>query len=202
MWRNISSLLTVLLLLALGASRSAYAEQAKTPEVTLLFLQHYIQQDQLMVNAKARIKLSDEMINALQHGVALYFRSRIQLWEPSLFMGLLPYNRTISQHTTLARLRFNPMDEHWHLVNETKQRKVIANTLQEAMDILGTFTELPLANIHHLHPGIQYKLAWHIQLDRTKLPTPLWLTTLKNPQWHLSSDWLIKPVDPRKPWQR
>ncbi len=195
MWSNNLKVCCLFLLTSLSA-------WAAPSQVTQLFLEHYIQNNTLSVHAKARITLSPAMVDALKHGVPLYFLSRIELREPILLFGLIPYQRTVTQHTTLAQLRFNPLNQRWHLINENKQRHLKTATLAEALEILGTFDHLSLIDTQHLHPGIPYRLAWRITLDRDKLPIPLWLTTLYDASWQLDSGWLIKPVDVRKLWQR
>lgn len=190
-----------LLLLLMLAVLPAQAQQ-HLPNVTLIFLQHYVDQDALKVNARMRIKLSDDMIAAMRHGIPLYFSTRFQLIEQTRLMGILPHERTAASLTQTVQLAWSPFDRRWWLFNQRTRRVASTGTLQEALEILGTFSDTALADMAELHPGIRYVLRLRLQLDRTRLPPPLWLKTWLEPQWRLDSGWIVEPIDERKLWQR
>jgi len=194
---NVRNLLLLMMLIALPAQA-----QQHQPHLTLIFLQHYVDQEALKVDARIRIKLSDDMIAALRQGIPLYFSTQFQLVERSRLMGLLPLKRRVAALTQTVQLSWSPLDRRWWLLNQRSQRVVSADTLQDALEILGTFSDIALAPMHDLHPGVPYALQLRLRLLQTHLPPPLWLKTLFDSRWHLDSGWIVEPIDERKLWQR
>ncbi len=195
MCANVRSLLILLWLATLPAS-------AQTHGVTLLFLQHYVEQDTLKVNTRLRVRLSPVMREALRHGMTLHFITRFQLVEQTRLMGLIPYQRTVTTLDQPVQLSLSPFDSRWRLYNRRTGRVVTTGTLREALEVLGTFSDTRLADMTELHPGIHYALRLRLRLDSARLPLPLWLQTLFDDRWRLDSGWIVEPVDERKLWQR
>lgn len=199
MCANARNLLLLLMFCCLPLSGAARTQH---PQVTLIFLQHYVEQEALKLNARMRIKLSDAMIAALRHGIPLDFDVHFELIERTRLMGLLPHARTVSTLDQTIRLAWSPFDRSWWLYNLRTRRFIRAGTLQEALEILGTFSDIPIARMSDLHPGVPYVLRIRLKLAQLRLPPPLWLKSLFEPQWQLDSGWILESIDERKLWQR
>ncbi|WP_294946563.1 DUF4390 domain-containing protein [Sulfurivirga sp.] len=196
-WKSLLS--GLLLTLALMPAR---AEHEHLAQVTVLFFQHHIEQRQLMVDARVRIKLSTTQRDALEHDIPLYFITRFRLVEHSPLMGFIPWQRTVIEREVPVRLQRARLQGRWLLTNLRNGRQSEAETLEEALDILGTFSDIHLVDQAELHPGIDYRLRLRLQLDRNRLPAALWLESLTDPTWRLDSGWVEESVDQRKLWQR
>ena len=180
----------------------AFAGTKASPKVTVLFLHHYIEDNQLKADLRLRPHLSEAMIEALHHAIPLYFQTQLRLVEHTRLSGLIPLHRTIAQRTFSLRLDYLPEKRQWRLINFDSGRVRLHALLGDALDTLGTYMGIPLSPLQPLHPGIHYTVDARFSLQRRRLPAPLWLKSLGDPAWQLDSGWYQTDVDARKLWQR
>jgi len=192
----------ILIVLLTGLTAPASAAAADAPQVTVLFLQHYVEDDTLKVDLRLRPRLSSAMIDALHHAIPLYFLTQLRLVEHTRLSGMIPMRRTVAEVRFPLRLDYLPEKRQWRLINLDSGWLRQYDLLEDALETLGTYTGIPLAPLARLYPGIRYTIEARFALQRSHLPAPLWLKSLGDTAWQLDSGWYRTDMDPRKLWQR
>ena len=138
-----------------------------------------------LMDASITYDLSDSVLEALLHGIALQFdvtvevkRERDWVWDKVI------YSRTISY-----QLEYQPLSSNYLVTNlETKEKEQLMS-LEEALRQLGTITSYPVVSTDLLEEDRTYNCFIMSQLRIRKLPLPLQPVAYVSPNWHLASQW-------------
>lgn len=158
------------------------------PKAQINYISDYHEDQQLYMNAQASIELSQDMLNAVHHEIALHFKTEIVLSEKSNFFGIQHFN-AFKKITYETELRYDSYTKTYLLNNKRNQQNRSFKTLKEALYTLTVLYNFPVTELSRLHPSNAYQLKLRLSLMPERLPTPLILTGYLNDTWHLDSDW-------------
>jgi hypothetical protein len=167
---------------ALAISQSVQAE------VTLLHLADYQSEQQLFIDAQARIDLPEPIVQAIQHEIALRFITEVALVREDniVFIPFVREQVRIDYTTQISYSRFYQRYTLHNLRNHNRQQ---VSTLAQALDLLGTLNGFQLASLAQLHPGARYHIRLRFRLEYWTLPAPMLTQALFDSRWRLSSPW-------------
>lgn len=170
------------LLCAIALSQSVQAE------VTLLDLADYQSEQQLFIDAQARIELPEPIVQAIQHEIPLRFITEVALVREDsiLFIPFMREQVRIDYTTQISYSRFYQRYTLHNLRNHNRQQ---VSTLAQALDLLGTLNGFQLASLAQLHPGARYHVRLRFRLEYWTLPAPMLTQALFDRGWRLSSQW-------------
>lgn len=142
------------------------------------------------LNARITYTFSDEVLDALEHGVALYFniliktsKSRAIIWDKIIKENMISY-----------RLEYHPLSQRYLLTNLSQFKRYDFRTLESALNRMGEIDEYPLVNIVRLDANASYQAGIRVMLDNTLLPAPLRPLGFLSSKWKLSSPWKMVAI--------
>jgi len=148
--------------------------------------------DKYLLNAKVSYSFSEEVLDALEHGVALYFNVEV---KTSIKRQLL-WDKTISMDTLNYRLEYHPLSQRYLLTEYKRFKLHDFRTLDAALNSMGKITNYPIANVSLFTPGNQYVTSIRALLDNKSLPAPLRPLSFISSDWQLSSPWISVDIQP------
>lgn len=138
-----------------------------------------------LVDAEINYHLSPTAKDALQKGVPLTWNVRVQIRQPGRLWDSVVYRQKQP-----FSLRFHALLNQYEV--KAMGRTEMFLTLNAALGFMAT-PQLSLEGLA-LQPDKPYVLAVKSQLKREALPVPLRPFAYLNPQWNLSSDWTLWPI--------
>lgn len=136
-------------------------------------------------SGKIDCELSDESIEALQHGVALQILVDIKTQIERKWL----WNKTINHSTIAYKIEFHPLTERYVLTELNRYQRQDFQYLTKAMDALGKIEEWPLIEKDMVDSENDYVVLVKARLDIEALPAPLRPMAFISKNWRLSSDW-------------
>ncbi len=144
--------------------------------------------DKVNLTARLDFQLSDEALNALDHGVALDIIIDMQALEQRRWL----WDRTVASHSERFRLERQALTNHY-LVTHKYQRQSFLS-LAEALQFIGTIRDYPLINTAELEADKQYHGRIRAWLDIESLPAPMRPTAYISSHWRIDSGWHEWPI--------
>ena len=171
----------LLLLLALGWTPLSRAEEGvlvEDPRIEEV-------DDVVMLSARIRYQLSDEVLEALNSGVPLFFVVDIEVvkvrrWWPDATVAALQQRYLLLYHA---------LSEKYVVHNLNSGVQGNYGSLTTALWSMGRVERLPVIDRGLLSPGSNYLVRLRAALDLDALPAPI------QPLAHLSADWRLE-----SPW--
>ncbi|MBN2647878.1 MAG: DUF4390 domain-containing protein [Thiotrichales bacterium] len=170
------------------------------PGIRLIKMQDYLEDHRLKVDSISQFTLGDAQIEAINHGIAIKFRTEILLTEQSSFFGI-PYQRTRKHVRYLTELSSIGLNRQYLLFNNRNDKLQRFATLERALETMGTLEAFEVAHLKTLHPTQTYRLRVRIYLDFWTLPAPLLVDALLDSTWRLDSDWVELQLTTPLSWQ-
>nr|WP_269106722.1 DUF4390 domain-containing protein [Massilia sp. TS11] len=126
--------------------------------------------------------LSEELKDALTHGLTLRFNTEVQITKPRWYWFDEKFNLA-RQTTTIA---FNPLTRQYHVsVNGGFQQRF--TSLEDALFLIRRPSRWTVAAKGQLKPGDVYNVNVRLLLDREHLSKPLQVNALNNAGWRFES---------------
>ncbi len=168
-------------------------------EIRILQVTDYQQEQQLLFDSHSQFNLPDSVIEAIHNEVTLTFQTEIALHEHHRFIGI-KYHRERRNVLYYTQLSYSGFNNRYTLVNERNNKVQTFSSLDEALRTLGTLSAFPIVSLSELHPAQKYTLKLNIQLNPWRLPAPLVLNSLVDPEWQLDSGWFETTIYTPKSW--
>ncbi|KUJ71201.1 DUF4390 domain-containing protein [Thiomicrospira sp. WB1] len=179
---------------------AALAEpSAENGRIEVRSLYDYQESQQLMLDARIKLTLPSDVVEALHHEIPIAFETDITLDESRSLLGI-PYQRNRVRIQYQTRLQYYGFNQAWVLHNQRNQKVQSFSTLEEALDTLGTLSGFALTNLATLHPNTEYHMGVRMSLNRWALPSPMMIDALFSSAWHLDSDWKTIQIQSPKSW--
>jgi hypothetical protein len=144
-----------------------------------------IKDDDYILDSVVDFELTDEVIDAIDHGVTLYIdvltrikRQRKWLWD-----------KTVIERTYSYRLEKHVLSEDYIVTNISSNERQQLPSLNEALSALGNINGLILVPSVALIPERSYTGLIMIQLNIEKLPPSLRPVAYASDEWQLKSGW-------------
>ncbi len=144
-----------------------------------------LKNDCYLLSADISYSLSDNAKEALQNGVPLFWAIKIKVQQHYGW-----WHKTVVKKIIRYRLQYHALLNMYRVRNENTGEVANFSTLSAAFDLMATVRDLPLIYKNQLSDA-HYQIALRVIFDDNALPLPLRPIALVNPQWYLSSDWLI-----------
>jgi hypothetical protein len=137
----------------------------------------------LNVGLQQNLELSQQALEALEHGVTLTIGLEIELRNDS--------NKTLTQQDTMHfQIRYLPLIERYQLSEEASGE---LQTFSRLRHLLATMDNLNVRlPTGPLSPG-NYELRTRIRLDKSRLPAPMQLPAWFSSRWQHDSEWSVWP---------
>jgi hypothetical protein len=168
----------------LPASAGAYAAIVNSAELSL-------QDEEYVLSAEVRYRLSPRAIDALKNGVPLFWAVNIRIMRQRDFWP----DETVAKKNLRFRIQYQALLNVYRVRNEDSGEGGNFSSLASALDALSTIHYVPVAAKSALAAGERYTAGMRVVFDRELLPLPLRPFAYLNPQWYLSSDWYIWPLN-------
>lgn len=143
---------------------------------------------QVLVDIDASLHLDEAPITALKSGLNLYMVYDFRLQANRRWWGhaLAPYAQ---------RLGYNPISQQFILENPATLKRLSFASVTDALANIAHIRALPVLPASALRSHESYQLNMRLRLDEAQLPVALRLEVLRNPDWHIESDWFTCPLD-------
>lgn len=186
---------------ALPFASLALADNAQPPKppIEIVMLNDYQNEQQLFMDAQVHFELPKTVLDAIHHEIPLTFTTQIELIEQQRVIGI-GFNRTridILYHTQLQYFGYN---RRYVIANMRNQQVQSFDSLNDALNTLGTLSNFQLADLADLHPDTLYRIRMKVALNKWHLPTPLIIHSMFDSDWQLDSDWRSIKIQSPKSW--
>jgi hypothetical protein len=138
-----------------------------------------------VVNAEVAFTFSDDAIEAIKSGIALYIdvdfrisRERRYLWDPDIL--------TLSRRYQIER---HALTDRYVITDLVTDDRRTHDSLDAAIHDLGRVRGIPLAEAALLDDASEYRIELRVRLDLESLPAPLRPLAYISPSWRMSSGW-------------
>ncbi len=135
------------------------------------------------VNADVNVVLTRTLENALTKGINLHFLLELELTRPRSWW----FDEGIVETTRKMRIYYHLLLRRYVL--DIGYATHTAETLDEALAILGRVEDWQLLERGALKAGQRYDARLRLRLDTTQLPKPLSLGTVGGEKWELATPW-------------
>ncbi|MDO5678897.1 MAG: DUF4390 domain-containing protein [Pelistega sp.] len=184
-WWMVLSLLLGLIFALLFWVSTAFAELSSRAD----FREIQVQQTNsaelpYVISSEIDLQLSDELRNALERGVPLFFTLELRIYQPRQFwFDSLELNQS---HTW--RVQYNALLRQWRVV--TEQSSVQEFSLDASLAHISGLYLWPIVDWQRLAPDVSYEGRMRLKLDTSLLARPFQITAINNSSaWSLSSPW-------------
>lgn len=162
------------------------------PEFVFERVEVVMRDENVLIDADVRYKLSDSALEALDNGVPLTFELHLQLRRDSSWI----WDSDIVENRLRSVLRFHPLSGLFDLHDLQTGAHQSYATRGAALRALGKISDFPVTHIDQLTPGERYRLRMKTFLDIDALPLPLRPKAYVSRDWDLESDvweWRLQP---------
>jgi hypothetical protein len=143
-----------------------------------------------VLNARIDYQFSPSVLEALENGVPLTLELKIEILHPRKLM----WNEKFTSLQQRYRIEYHALSQQYLVKNLNSGIQYNFLSRHDAINALGTVTDLPILDKRLLAPGQRYTARLRASLDIQALPTPLLLQAYLSSQWHLTSEWYVWPL--------
>jgi len=175
-------LLTILLLLLSG--------QTQASGINIVSASTYNNEGSYQLNADIRYELSDEVLEALNNGIAITLKLTIKVKRPRPYW----WDETITTLFQRYTLRYHALSGQYivQFLNSEEQRSYLS--LSSALRTIGQIRELVILDNEIIKISKNMTVQLHSELDTNALPAPLRPAAWLSSGWKLSSEWYTCPL--------
>lgn len=142
------------------------------------------------LSTRVRYQLSDEVLEALNSGVPLFFAVdieviRVRRWWPDATLATLQQRYLLLYHA---------LSEKYVVHNLNSGVQGNFGSLTTALWSMGRIERLPIIDASLLEPEREYTVRMRAALDLDALPAPIQPLAHLSPDWRLESPWLELPI--------
>lgn len=166
------------------------SEPARTQQAVVRNADTTLVNDVYVLNARIDYEFSPAVLEALENGVPLTLQADIEIVHPRR----LVWDDKFTDLQQRYRIEYHALSQQYLVKNLNSGIQYNFLRQHDAINALGTITDLPLLDKRLLTPGRHYIARLRARLDLQALPTPLLLQAYLSPQWHLISDWYTWPL--------
>ncbi|MDX1519619.1 MAG: DUF4390 domain-containing protein [Gammaproteobacteria bacterium] len=148
--------------------------------------------NQYLLSARVTYTFSEEVLKALEHGVALYFNVQV---KTSMKRPLL-WDKIIKNEILKYRLEYHPLSQRYLLTDYKTFDHYDFRTLEAALNSMGSIRNFPVTDTGSLSEDGRYQTSIRVSLDGKSLPAPLRPLSYISPDWRLSSNWVATELRP------
>jgi hypothetical protein len=163
---------------------------ARAQEITVVYAATKERQGSYLVDIELNLQIDKEIINALRHGVSLDIDIDLEVRQERKWL----WNKLVKEVTLRYRLQHHPLSDDYVVKNLDNTERRQFQTLDEALDYLGSVKDYTLIEKDKLSKDKNYIGFVKAELNIEELPPPLQPATYGSSQWHLESQWYEWPI--------
>ena len=126
--------------------------------------------------------LNEELENAIEHGVPLFFTTQVELTRPRWYWY---DDKAVSQRQTM-RIRYDVLTRLYQ-VSVTGSMQQSFSTLEDAMVLIRRPSRWLIAPRGALKAGESYNVTMRMFMDRERMAKPIQVNAFSSSQWRLES---------------
>ncbi|WP_205754856.1 DUF4390 domain-containing protein [Azoarcus sp. DD4] len=136
-----------------------------------------------VLNAEIDVELNPRLVDAIMHGVALYFVAELVVERPRWYwLNEIVVNRTLSY-----RLSYHAITRSYRLSVGSLHQNF--DSLEGAVRTMQRIRNWQVARDEDLRAGVSHEVALRFRLDTALLPKPFQVTAIGSRDWNLGTDW-------------
>jgi len=164
---------------ALGSTDNARAE------ITSAYAE--VRGEQVMLDLRVDIALSESMHKALENGIALEFVFKADIGVAREWL----WDKNLAKEQRRYKLAYHALSENWLLIDLTNREARTFSNLNTALKALSQINAWAVAPAEVLPENRRLIGRARVELSVNELPLPLRLPALIDPQWSLQSKWYL-----------
>ncbi|CAM5213312.1 hypothetical protein CDEF62S_05759 [Castellaniella defragrans] len=138
---------------------------------------------QLLLDADVSFSLSDELKDAAEKGVPLYFTADLRIVRPRWWW----FDETIVSTDQTWRIQYNALTQQWRI--GSGDLSVPTTSLNEALDLVRHIRNWPLGPTSLFTQNTRYNGQLRLRLDTSRLARPFQVDALNSNTWSLTTPW-------------
>jgi hypothetical protein len=142
------------------------------------------------LNAQFAVYLAPPLRDALNRGIPLPFVVDFEVTRPRRFW----FGEDVISVEHAITLSYAPLTRQFRVAEEGSFHH--ADTLDDALKVLGRVRDAVVATRGDLRKGVQYEAATRMRLDPNQLPAAAQASALTSRDWVMKSDWYRWKVVP------
>ena len=176
--RLFSVLLLAIVLLPLGVGRAAHAAD---PHV--MRIDPVVRDGKLEIDADVQFELNDQLRDAAQRGVPLYFTADVVITRARWWW----LDRTEVETSITWRIVYNALTRQWRAGAEELSLPV--SSLDEAMEMVRNIRHWQVIGTDKLDPDVRYSGQLRVRLDTSMLARPFQVNAFNSSSWSPATPW-------------
>ena len=144
-----------------------------------------------VLNADIGMGLSTESLEALESGVPLTVVLDMDIVQERKVV----WNKQVASLSARNELRIHALSRKYVVRNLNSDASRSYNTLDSAVEAMGTLEDFPMLDSHLLQRGEKYRVKIRARLDIEALPSPLRPVAYLSSLWQQSSEWSTWPLE-------
>ncbi|MEJ2761221.1 MAG: DUF4390 domain-containing protein [Gammaproteobacteria bacterium] len=158
---------------------------ARAQVISVEYATSHVNDGIYQVDIRLKMRLNDEIINALKHGVSLNIDVNLEVRRERKWL----WNKLIKEVTLHYRLQHHPLSDDFVVTKLGSGAREQFNNLDEALNYIGAIDNYPLIDKARLSGDESYIGLVRAEINIESLPPPLQPSTLISSRWHLESQW-------------
>lgn len=146
---------------------------------------------ELKLDADIDIRLSEDAIEALKHGVPMTITVQLKVVKKRKYI----WDKTMSDVKLAFRIHYHALVKLFQIINENSGVYRNFAILDSAIEALGTIRGIPVMTVDKLDKRMQYLAKLKVSLDIEALPLPLRPVAYVSSSWNLDSSWYVWPLE-------
>lgn len=141
--------------------------------------------DVYRLDANLELKLTPQVLKALDSGVTLTIVLDIEVYSPSRYL----WDDVLATLEQRYEIQYHTLADQYLLRSINSGSQFVYSNLNAALRALGKIEQLPILDAHLLQADEHYKVRVRSRLDLGSLPAPIQLKAYVSSNWWLSSGW-------------
>ena len=137
-----------------------------------------------VVNADIDLDLNQRLVDAVLHGVSLYFTAEFVIEQSRWYW----FDVEVADRTRNFRLSYHAITRNYRLSVGNFHQSF--DTLDAAVRTMTRIRNWQIVPVAALQPGESYNAALRFHFDTSLLPKPFQVTAIGSRDWTLDTDWM------------
>ena len=137
----------------------------------------------LPLTVETDLPLADEVIDALESGVAIVFELEVRLVKTRKYW----FDKTVLSTRRRYTVAHHALSERFVVTDLITGQARTFNSIKIMLNSAGKLKDIPIADENIVEPGLRGNAR--VYLDIGALPSPMLPLAYFSPGWHISSEW-------------
>lgn len=137
-----------------------------------------------VLNADIDLELNPRLVDAIAHGVSLYFTTELVIERPRWYW----LNATVVERSLDYRLSYHAITRSYRLSIGSIHQSF--DNLESAVRTMQRVRNWQVADLETLQAGVSHEVSLRFRLDTSQLPKPFQVTAIGSSDWNIGTDWV------------